>query len=292
MQPVVPLTEELRQKYRPERIQALFVGESPPAGGDFFYAGTGNLFRSTEEAFRRVYGILIGDDFRRTFQATGCFLDDLCVEPVNHMPLSERRRARERGVVPLSGRMASLQPRVIVPVKIDVEPHVKRAAEAAGLSDRLRPAIPFPAMGNKPRFVAELSRLIAELRDASILPHELSPDGINIEEKETESGRGQARNVGRILWFTSGPEDWKKLLASEKHWRTGYSAKTLAYCWEKADGFPPEVATALETADEPALRDLTPVLAIPEFKVPLPGGVRSSQNDLFVLAHAARGPSA
>jgi Domain of unknown function (DUF6946) len=97
-------------------------------------------------------------------------------------------------------------------------------------------------------------------------------------------------NVARILRFTSGPEDWKTLLASEKHWRTGYSAKTLAYCWEEADGFPPEVASALQRTDEPTLQDLTPVLGVPEFKVPLPGGVRSSQNDLFVLVHGASGP--
>jgi len=38
------------------------------------------------------------------------------------------------------------------------------------------------------------------------------------------------------------------------------------------------------------LQDLTPILAIPEFKVPLPGGVRPSQNDLFVLARGAKGP--
>jgi len=72
-------------------------------------------------------------------------------------------------------------------------------------------------------------------------------------------------------------------------WRTGYSAKTLAYCWEAADGFPPEVAKALQQTDEASLRDLTPVLAIPELKVPLRGGVRPSQNDLFVLARGAKG---
>ena len=75
-----------------------------------------------------------------------------------------------------------------------------------------------------------------------------------------------------------------------KHWRTGYSARTLAHCWEAADGFPPEVAEAFQRTDEAALKDLTPVLAIPEFKVPLPGGHRSSQNDLFVLARGAEGP--
>lgn len=98
-------------------------------------------------------------------------------------------------------------------------------------------------------------------------------------------------NVARILTFTSGPDDWQKLLADpEKQWRTGYSARTLAYCWEEADGFPPEVAKALQQTDEPSLGGLTPVLAIPEFKVPLPGGVRPSQNDLFVLAGGANGP--
>jgi len=97
--------------------------------------------------------------------------------------------------------------------------------------------------------------------------------------------------VTRILTFTSGPDDWKALLADpEKQWKTGYSARTLAYCWEAADGFPPEFAEAFQRTDEPSLMDLTPVLAIPEFKVPLPGGVRSSQNDLFVLARGAKGP--
>lgn len=96
--------------------------------------------------------------------------------------------------------------------------------------------------------------------------------------------------MARILRFTSGPEDWKALLADPtKQWRTGYSAKTLAYCWEQADGFPPEVASALQQAADPSLQELTPVLAVPEFRVPLPGGARSSQNDLFVLAHGASG---
>ena len=98
-------------------------------------------------------------------------------------------------------------------------------------------------------------------------------------------------NVARILTFTSGPEGWRALLADpEKQWRTGYSARTLAHCWEAAEGFPPEVAKALQRTDETSLRNLTPVLAIPEFKVPLPGGVRPSQNDLFVLARGANGP--
>lgn len=97
--------------------------------------------------------------------------------------------------------------------------------------------------------------------------------------------------MSRILMFTSGPEDWQALLADPaKHWRTGYSARTLAHCWEASEGFPPEVAEAFRRTDESVLAGLTPVLAIPEFRVSLPGGVRPSQNDLFVLARGAKGP--
>lgn len=33
------------------------------------------------------------------------------------------------------------------------------------------------------------------------------------------------------------PEDWQPHLGDpKKHWRTGYSAKPLAYCWQEAVG--------------------------------------------------------
>jgi len=97
--------------------------------------------------------------------------------------------------------------------------------------------------------------------------------------------------MSRILAFTSGPQDWQALLADPvKHWRSGYSARTLAYCWEGADGFPGEVAVPFAKTAEPLLADITPLLAVPEFEVPLPGGQRASQNDLFVLARSTAGP--
>lgn len=97
--------------------------------------------------------------------------------------------------------------------------------------------------------------------------------------------------MARILSFTAGTDDWKTLLADPvKHWRTGFSARTLAHSWEAADGFPPEVASALANSSDPLLKDLTPLLAVPEFKVPLPGGSRASQNDIFVLAKSHAGP--
>ena len=95
----------------------------------------------------------------------------------------------------------------------------------------------------------------------------------------------------RILALSSGPNDWKKLLADpDKHWRSGYSACTLAHCWEAVEGFPAEVSLAFNRNSDRLLANITPLLAVPEFKVPLPGGTRASQNDIFVLARAAAGP--
>lgn len=102
---------------------------------------------------------------------------------------------------------------------------------------------------------------------------------------------GKEEHMSRILAFTSGVADWQALLADPaKHWRTGYSARTLAHCWEAADGFPPEIAGALKNATDPLLDDIVPLLAVPEFKVELPGGDRASQNDIFVLARSRAGP--
>lgn len=95
----------------------------------------------------------------------------------------------------------------------------------------------------------------------------------------------------RIFAFSSGPQDWQALLADPvRHWKSGYSARTLAHSWEIADGFPSEVASLLAESAEPLIANLTPILAVPEFKVPLPGGVQASQNDIFVLARSSSGP--
>lgn len=89
--------------------------------------------------------------------------------------------------------------------------------------------------------------------------------------------------MSRIYIPTSSAEQWAQFLAEPvKHWRKGYSARTLAYSWQEADGFPNEVGSVLKPIfPEPEL-----LLALPEHKVPLPGGSRSSQNDIWVLARS------
>ena len=73
----------------------------------------------------------------------------------------------------------------------------------------------------------------------------------------------------------------------EKHWKTGNSAKALAYCWEAAGDVPDEVQRVLAFA--PDREDFQALLCIPEHQVPLPGGGRPSQNDAWVLGRTPRG---
>lgn len=84
---------------------------------------------------------------------------------------------------------------------------------------------------------------------------------------------------------TNIPEDWKPLLAEpDKHWKTGYSAKALAYAWQEADDFPPEVKRVFKNSGIAVFNDIEMLAAFPEYKVPLPGGKRASQSDIFILA--------
>jgi len=87
----------------------------------------------------------------------------------------------------------------------------------------------------------------------------------------------------KIFIPSSGPDDWQCLLADpEKHWARGYSARTLAHCWEDADGFPREISNVL--SQDSSLASAKPILIFPEWRVPLPGGSRPSQNDIWILA--------
>jgi hypothetical protein len=80
---------------------------------------------------------------------------------------------------------------------------------------------------------------------------------------------------------TTGPNDWKQFLAKpDLHWKTGYSAKSMAHSWEESDGIPSEVHDIL--LDQWGLVP-EPLVVIPEYEVGLPGGNTNSQNDAFVL---------
>ncbi|MCQ6281694.1 DUF6946 family protein [Bacillus sp. EB600] len=103
--------------------------------------------------------------------------------------------------------------------------------------------------------------------------------------KGTKDDEPNNKGTGLIFIPSNGPEDWGDLLANKvKQFKTGYSAKTLAYSWEKQNGFPRDVESVFHASGIELFKTIEMLLGIPEYRVPLPGGSRASQNDIFVLA--------
>lgn len=94
--------------------------------------------------------------------------------------------------------------------------------------------------------------------------------------------------MSKIYLPSAGPSDWQQLLAEpDKQWKTGYSARSMAHCWEAADGLPREIEQLFTMSADFEHQQPELLLAIPEHKVPLPGGRRESQNDVFALVRCA-----
>src|SRR5688572_18791871 len=89
----------------------------------------------------------------------------------------------------------------------------------------------------------------------------------------------------RIFVPTKSGTDWQPLLAKPKlHWKRGASAMTAAAAWEAAsDRLPPEIAALLDSARDASLSNLRLLAAIPEWEVPLEGGVTVSHADVLAL---------
>jgi hypothetical protein len=158
--------EAVRARFKPEPIRVLLVGESPPAGGTFFYNANSNLYRYTEEAFAAVFGRQFGpgEGFLEFFVELGCYLDDLCAVAVNHLDKGERELQRTAGIASLSARLRAASPQAVVAVMKAIEPHVQQAIDQAGLSQIPVFALPFPAQGNQRKYVAGLAETLRDPR--------------------------------------------------------------------------------------------------------------------------------
>lgn len=93
--------------------------------------------------------------------------------------------------------------------------------------------------------------------------------------------------MGKFFVPSQGAISWKDFLADpKKQWKNGYSAFELANCWENASNLPISVDKVFKKSKLPLFNDVEVLYGFPEYKVPLPGGNASSQNDLYVLAKA------
>ena len=152
------MTEALRASFRPEKITTLFVGESAPASGQFFYDGRNSMSVYMAAALSDIHD----DNFLNRFKALGWYLDDLVLYPINRMERAERKAAWIASVPNLTKRIAKYQPQAIVSLLKGMKSVVENAAAASGCQAPVY-GVAFPGMGNQTRFCAEMAELLPRL---------------------------------------------------------------------------------------------------------------------------------
>jgi hypothetical protein len=135
--------EVLRERYRPARVQLLFVGEAPPASGLFFYRADSGLYRAIRSAFVTAFPALRSEDFLVSFQALGCYLVDLCGRPVDRLDKEERRRVCAKSETRLARTIRQLQPKTVITVVRSISTNVERAQQEADWIG-LHVSLPYP----------------------------------------------------------------------------------------------------------------------------------------------------
>ncbi|WP_319796627.1 hypothetical protein [Nitrobacter sp.] len=154
-------TEALRVSFRPATITTLFVGESAPASGQFFYDGRNSMARFMAAALSDVHD----GTFLDRFKAVGWYLDDLVLYPVNRMTKAERKAAWIASAPSLTKRIAEYQPQAIISLLKGMKTVVEDAATASGCRAPVY-TVAFPGMGNQERFRAEMAALFPLLPKA------------------------------------------------------------------------------------------------------------------------------
>jgi len=163
-----------RNKYRPTKVNVLFIAESPPSSGGYFYAekaiGKDHLFRETMKALKLWpvdRPMRKGCDKRpmlKQLRSLGFFLIDTCELPVDKMPPRQRRLSTIQGASTLPNRVKRLGPAGILIVKKTVFKPARHALKIAGFEDRIlnKKSLPFPSHGNQRRFRRMMRLLVSK----------------------------------------------------------------------------------------------------------------------------------
>jgi len=155
--------ERQRERYRPDQVRILFIGESPPASGRFFYQADSGLYRAFRDTFLAAFPLLRKTEFLDSFRSLSCYLVDLCGQPVDKMNPRDRRCACQTGEIRLARTIRALRPKIIVTIVRSIRANVRQAQELAGWSG-LHLELPYPGRWYRHRlqFHRQLVRLLRE----------------------------------------------------------------------------------------------------------------------------------
>lgn len=140
--------EGIRIGYKPNHIKVLYIGESRPQNGTFFYLGNSILYRAIADAMFKADALknANGRKILDVFRDLGLYLDDLCLEPVNKLSPEHRKKIREKYINSLAKRIAIYNPQVICTVMMGINKDVYKAVSLSGIgfNNIIYHGIPFP----------------------------------------------------------------------------------------------------------------------------------------------------
>jgi hypothetical protein len=162
--------ERLRRRFRPEKVRILFVGESPPASGRFFYEADSGLYRATRQAFLKAFPDLRERDFLESFRNLGCYLVDLCQRPVDRMQPNARRKFRLAGESHLIKTFRTLRPQIVIVVIRSIARNVQRSEQRANWSGR-HIELPYPGRWtrNRAEFIKQLAPILRRFSSPNLI---------------------------------------------------------------------------------------------------------------------------
>jgi hypothetical protein len=155
--------ERLRQSFRPRKVRILFVGESPPASGRFFYQADSGLYRAIREALLKAFPDLRNADFLKSFRSLGCYLVDLCERPVDRLQPKARRKACSAGEPRLTKSLQALRPEIVIVVIRSIARNVQRSERQANWSGH-HVELPYPGrwIRHRTAFVRQLVPILRQ----------------------------------------------------------------------------------------------------------------------------------
>jgi len=148
-----------RDHYRPGKVKLLWIAESPPTSGSYFYfqktTGRDHLFRETMRAvgiwpMREIMKRGVNKrPLLEKFRSKGFFLIDTCSYPVDKLTNRERKKAILEGSIGIPQQVSELNPKGIIIVKSNIYDPVKNALESNGFGRKIlnRSALAFPSHG-------------------------------------------------------------------------------------------------------------------------------------------------
>jgi hypothetical protein len=158
--------KEMREAYRPERINAIFVLESPPKSGKYFYNPDGAV---GEQLFRAMMKFIkveppTKQDGLRAFKDQGFIVVDASYAPVNDFKGKAGDEAILREYDSLPRDLDLLNPNKDVPlilVKANVYKLLGKHLREAGfrvINNDIK--IPFPGSGRQKEFIDKLAAVV------------------------------------------------------------------------------------------------------------------------------------